>query len=81
MAAKQTEIELKLTAESVESLSKALEVPCAKSDGDRRTKKLETVYYDTPDLRLRHRGVAYRVRNTGDGYVQTVKADAPQAGG
>ncbi len=81
MARNQMEIELKLTAESVDDLSAVLEAPCAASVEQRRTKKLETVYYDTPDLRLKRRGIAYRVRNTGDGYVQTVKVEAAPAGG
>ncbi|MCG8694446.1 MAG: CYTH and CHAD domain-containing protein [Minwuiales bacterium] len=81
MATNQTEIELKLTAESVDALSAVLEAPCAASGEQRQSKKLETVYFDTPDLRLKRRGVAYRVRNTGDGYVQTVKVEASPAGG
>ncbi|HSK41484.1 MAG TPA: CYTH domain-containing protein, partial [Arenibaculum sp.] len=35
---------------------------------------LESVYYDTGDLRLRRRDVTLRVRRQGRRYVQTVKA-------
>ena len=34
---------------------------------------LKSIYYDTPDLRLRDLGVTLRVRNDGKGFLQTVK--------
>ena len=34
-----------------------------------------SIYYDTPDLRLRDLGVTLRVRNDGNCFVQTVKAE------
>jgi triphosphatase len=43
---------------------------------ERSEKVLKSIYYDTPDLRLRDLGVALRVRNDGTGFVQTIKADA-----
>ena len=43
------------------------------------TERLVSVYYDTPDLALRGHGMTLRVRVTGAGRVQTVKA-APEAG-
>jgi len=39
-----------------------------------RVKQLENVYYDTADLRLRKRGLAFRVRRDGNRFVQTVKS-------
>jgi len=39
-------------------------------------KVLKSVYYDTPDLRLRDLGVTLRVRNDGKSFVQTVNAEA-----
>ena len=41
----------------------------------RSEKVLRSIYYDTPDLRLRDLGVTLRVRNDGDGFVQTIKAE------
>jgi inorganic triphosphatase YgiF len=38
-------------------------------------KRTETVYYDTPKGKLWKAGVTLRVRRSGDGFVQTVKAD------
>ncbi|MGE5768500.1 MAG: CHAD domain-containing protein, partial [Bacteroidota bacterium] len=38
-----------------------------------KVKLLENVYYDTVDLRLRKRGLAFRIRRDGGRFVQTVK--------
>ena len=43
---------------------------------ERSEKVLKSIYYDTPDLRLRDLGMTLRVRNDGVGFVQTIKADA-----
>ena len=42
---------------------------------ERSEKVLKSIYYDTPDLRLRDLGVTLRVRNDGNCFVQTVKAE------
>jgi inorganic triphosphatase YgiF len=42
--------------------------------------RLENVYYDTADHRLRRRGLAFRVRRRGDHYRQTLKADDAAGG-
>ena len=39
------------------------------------TRRLENVYYDTHDQRLRARGLAFRVRRHGRSYVQTLKSN------
>lgn len=38
-----------------------------------KVKQLENVYYDTADLRLRKRGLAFRIRRDGSRFIQTVK--------
>ena len=42
--------------------------------GASRTVRLNSTYYDTPELELHNAGISLRVRQTGNGYVQTVKA-------
>lgn len=44
-----------------------------------RSRRLVGVYYDTPEGRLREHGLTLRIRHTGEGFVQTVKA-AGEAG-
>ena len=44
-------------------------------------KVLKSIYYDTPDLRLRDLGVTLRVRKDGKSFVQTVKAEAGRENG
>ena len=72
------EIELKLRV-APEDLPRLKELPPLA--GARATsKQLESVYFDTPDLRLRGRAVTLRVRRSGSRFLQTVKS-APGAAG
>jgi inorganic triphosphatase YgiF len=68
------EIELKLRGDTadLERLWQAppLRGPAAAAP---RVNLLENVYYDTADLRLRKRGLAFRVRRDGGRFIQTVK--------
>jgi triphosphatase len=66
------EIELKLTAEA-SNLTALRKHPRVKGSSHRKD-GLESVYFDTPDGRLREAGYVLRVRKTKDGYVQTAKA-------
>jgi inorganic triphosphatase YgiF len=43
---------------------------------ERSEKVLKSTYYDTPDFRLRDLGVTLRVRDDGEGFVQTIKSRA-----
>lgn len=43
------------------------------ADGEPATQTLRTVYFDTPDLRLFANGIALRVRQEGDRFIQTLK--------
>ena len=44
--------------------------------GEPATRRLSTVYYDTPEFRFAKAGLALRVRKSGRNYVQTVKSEA-----
>ena len=69
------EFELKL-ALSEEDFERLLSHPKLSAPQLERSEKLlKSIYYDTPDLRLRDLGVALRIRNDGKCFVQTVKAD------
>ena len=69
------ELELKL-ALSEEDFERLLAHPRLSEPGDGKSQKiLKSIYYDTPDFRLRDLGIALRVRDDGKGLVQTVKAD------
>lgn len=39
------------------------------------TRTLRSIYYDTPDHRLRAQGISLHVRSIGDKWVQTIKSD------
>ncbi len=70
------EFELKL-ALSEEDFERLLVHPKLSGPQIQRSEKLlKSIYYDTPDLRLLDLGVALRVRNDGEGFVQTIKADS-----
>ena len=72
----EAEIELKLRGQP-EALAALFERPAirARLVGRAATQRLENVYYDTADQRLRSHGLAFRVRRRGRRYVQTLKSD------
>jgi inorganic triphosphatase YgiF len=74
-AALDAETELKLRGEP-EALKSIFAGPtiCDKATGRCRSQRLENVYYDTVDQRLRTRGLAFRVRKDGRRYFQTLKS-------
>lgn len=47
--------------------------------GRAATRRLSTIYYDTPELSLSKAGLSLRVRKNGRGYVQTVKGESSGA--
>jgi len=47
--------------------------PLLRNAADRQSVKLFNIYYDTPDLALRERGIALRLRREGERWLQTVK--------
>ena len=82
--AKNTEIELKLLL-SKEDLERILTLDFmvqAIREGSRRVRHLVSTYYDTQELTLKEHGIAYRVRDKGDGsFEATVKTQKQSAGG
>ena len=81
---KNTEIELKLLL-SKEDLERLLTLDFmvqAIREGSRRVRHLVSTYYDTQELTLKEHGIAYRVRDKGDGsFEATVKTQKQSAGG
>jgi inorganic triphosphatase YgiF len=75
------EIELKLLGRPDE-IAPLIEAPPLRAArrGEPVRMRLEAVYYDTPDRRLRQRGVSFRVRAGERGYVQTIKTEARAQG-
>jgi len=69
------EIELKLSVRP-DRLERVMRSPHLQGDGARRaiSRALKNIYYDTPHLALRERGLVVRVREAGRRYIQTVKA-------
>ncbi|MGO9545386.1 MAG: CHAD domain-containing protein [Rhodomicrobium sp.] len=68
---REFELKLDLTGKDLDRLTRN---PKLKSTGA-PAKLLRSIYYDTPDHRLHARGISLRVRDDGEGYVQTVKLD------
>lgn len=82
--AKNTEIELKLLL-SKDDLERLLTLDFmvqAIREGSRKVRHLVSTYYDTQELTLKEHGIAYRVRDKGDGsFEATVKTQKQSAGG
>lgn len=68
------EVEVKLAAGPA-GLGPILAGPTLTAAGIRKTQRLDSVYYDTPDRRLSGRGVSLRVRHKNGVAEQTVKTE------
>lgn len=76
--ATETELKLALDPAQRRALLRHRLLAAATPLGSRR---LTNIYYDTPDLALRKRGVALRLRRQGGQWLQTVKCAGEVAGG
>jgi inorganic triphosphatase YgiF len=74
------EIELKLALPEA-SQRGFLRQPLLKEAAEKRATRLVNIYYDTPDLLLRQKGIALRLRRQGGVWLQTVKCAGESAGG
>lgn len=73
-ASSQVEIELKLTI-APEDAARIARLPLVRDAtiGRPQTRKLHTIYYDTPERALQRAGVALRLRKDGARWLQTLK--------
>ncbi|MBC7906033.1 MAG: CHAD domain-containing protein [Rhodospirillaceae bacterium] len=80
MDGKEIEMKLAVPPEALDSLKRH---PAVKDNQQGRpaTKRLRSVYYDTPDLALSKAGVTTRLRVSGSSRVQTVKDTGTRASG
>lgn len=76
------EVELKLHLDPAD-MPRLLRHPFLKAirEGEARTSRLRTVYWDTPDLDLLHLGMALRIRRDGQDRIMTLKAAAGEPAG
>ena len=73
-AASEIELKLLVARERLDAFNEAPAVVAhARNRGSR--KHLKAVYYDTPEMLLRKNGLSLRVRQSGQRFVQTVKAE------
>jgi adenylate cyclase len=75
-----TEIELKLALPEA-AQRRFLRHPLLKQTTDKRSLRIVSVYYDTPDLALNRNGIALRLRRQNGAWLQTVKCAGAQGGG
>lgn len=84
MMAKNTEIEFKLLLNK-DALAKMLKLDFmvqAIRPGSKKVRRLISTYYDTQELTLKQHGIAFRVRDKGDGsFEETVKTSKKSSGG
>lgn len=79
MSDQEIELKLRVRPEDMARLRAAPLFGTAK--GRAVTRQLQSVYYDTPDLRLHGRALTLRVRRQGQKFVQTLKSAPEGVGG
>jgi inorganic triphosphatase YgiF len=73
-AARESELELRLELTHAE-LQRVRAHPALGSlaVGDPETRTRRSIYFDTPDHRLKARGISFRLRQAGDSWLQTIE--------
>ena len=79
MASREIELKLRIDPQHLARLRNAPALAGAQAKPI--TQNLESVYYDTEDLRLRGRDVTLRVRKQGKRFIQTIKSATDHVGG
>jgi hypothetical protein len=77
----ETEVKLLFGKKELKELLELSMVVKKIRKGSHATLKLVNTYYDTKDLILRQAGIAYRIRQTGKNFEQTIKMSKKAAGG
>src|SRR5262252_7437174 len=81
MAGAMREVELKLELDPSHAMRLKRHLARQGSGAKRGRQNLVSVYFDTPDLRLRHNRMSLRVRRAGAKHTQTIKSvDGPNGG-
>jgi len=80
MDGKEVELKLAVPRESLERLKRAGAVTRHRQ-GKSATKRLRSIYYDTPERELAAAGITLRLRETGSARVQTIKTTGDRASG
>ncbi len=80
--ARESELELKLELTHAElQRVRAHPVLGSLSIGEPETRTLRSIYFDTPDYRLKALGISFRLRSEGDGWLQTIETEADGGSG
>jgi len=76
----ETEVELKLRADS-DGMAILLASPrLMQASRDGKFRRMQAVYYDTPDRKLQSQGISFRVREEDGRFVQTLKRTGSRSG-
>ena len=78
MAPREIELKLEIPVEGLRKLD--LSQLLHRNHLRRKGAELVSVYFDTPSLRLRKKGVSLRVRHVGGQHLQTIKCNEPRNG-
>lgn len=76
----ETEIKLLVVKKDLKTLLSSDLVVKKVKKGSHKTLKLTNAYYDTEELLLQQRGIAYRIRQEGKMFEATVKLSKTEAG-